>query len=422
MQQEQQNNIKQLSILIAEDSRTQALKLRLFLESEGFNVIHANDGREALEYLGTEKPDMVISDVMMPTMTGLELCSAIKSRDELKGIPVILLTTLTDPQDVMKGLESGADSYAIKPFDPDILRTRIAQFISSKKVDIVHTNGESAEVAFSGRSYRISGGRSQILNFFLSSYDTVIQKNRELETARDDLRTMNEGLEIKVQERTAELMEEIRERKQAQEAARAHYETSMRTFQQTIRALGSAVEKRDPYTAGHQYRVAELSCAIAGAMDLPVDRIEGIHMAATIHDLGKIHIPSELLNKPGELSNLEFSIIKTHTEVGYDIIKSVEFPWPVADTVLHHHEKLDGSGYPHGLKGDQISLEARILSVADVIEAMSSPRPYRAGLGIEKALDEIRRNRGIQFDPAVVDACVDLFVNRGFRFSRDGDI
>lgn len=419
MESEQQNSTKKLSILIAEDSRTQALKLQLFLESEGFQVTHAIDGKKALEYLGNEKPDMVISDVMMPNMTGLELCSIIKSRDELKEIPVILLTTLTDPQDVMKGLESGADSYAIKPFDPDILRTRIAQFISSKKSAIVHTDGESSEVAFLGQSYKISGGRGQILNFFLSSYDTVIQKNRELETARDDLRTLNEELEIKVQERTAELLEEIQERKLAQEAARTHYETSMRTFQQTIRALGSAVEKRDPYTAGHQYRVAELACAIAGVMDLPVDRIEGIHMAAIIHDLGKIYIPSELLNKPGELTNLEFSIIKTHTEVGYDIIKSVEFPWPVADTVLHHHEKLDGSGYPHGLKGDQISLEARILSVADVIEAMSSHRPYRAGLGIEIALDEIRRNRGIQFDPAVVDACVDLFLNREFKFSRD---
>ncbi|MGV8120603.1 MAG: HD domain-containing phosphohydrolase [Candidatus Xenobiia bacterium LiM19] len=419
MEPEQQNSTKKLSILIAEDSRTQALKLQLFLESEGFQVTHAIDGKKALEYLGNVKPDMVISDVMMPDMTGLELCSIIKSRDELKEIPVILLTTLTDPQDVMKGLESGADSYAIKPFDPDILRTRIAQFISSKKSAIVHTDGESSEVAFLGQSYKISGGRSQILNFFLSSYDTVIQKNRELETARDDLRTLNEELEIKVQERTAELMEEIQERKLAQEAARTHYETSMRTFQQTIRALGSAVEKRDPYTAGHQYRVAELACAIAGAMDLPVDRIEGIHMAAIIHDLGKIYIPSELLNKPGELTNLEFSIIKTHTEVGYDIIKSVEFPWPVADTVLHHHEKLDGSGYPHGLKGDQISLEARILSVADVIEAMSSHRPYRAGLGIEIALDEISRNRGIQFDPVVVDACVDLFLNREFKFSRD---
>lgn len=418
MEQEKADTDAGLSILIAEDSRTQAFHLQRFLESEGFQVTHVIDGREALEYLRKSRPDMVISDVMMPNMTGFELCGEIKSRDELKNIPVILLTSLSDPQDVMKGLESGADSYAIKPFDPDILRARIAQFTGAGRDGKVHSDSESETVTFSGRSYRLTADRTQILSFFLSTYETVMQKNREIEAARDELRKLNEELEIKVQERTAELREEIRERNQAQDAARESYEKSMRTFQQTIGALGSALEKRDPYTAGHQLRVAELACAIAGAMDLPVDRIEGIHMAAIIHDIGKIYVPSEILNKPGKLTDLEFTIIKTHTEVGYDIIKSVEFPWPVADTVLHHHEKLDGTGYPHGLKGDQISLEARILSVADVIEAMSSHRPYRAGLGIEKAIEEIRKNRGTHFDPVVVDACMDLFLNRAFRFSK----
>ena len=189
------------------------------------------------------------------------------------------------------------------------------------------------------------------------------------------------------------------------------------SLEQSIQTIAATVEARDPYTAGHQRRVGELATAIAQEMGLPEDQINGIHLAAIIHDLGKIHVPAEILSKPGKLTDIEFMLIKQHPQDGYDILKDVKFPWPIADMILQHHERLDGSGYPQGLKGDQILLESRILAVADVVEAMSSHRPYRAALGIEPALDEIRRGRGSLYDPAVVDACLKLFEEKRFTFS-----
>jgi PAS domain S-box-containing protein len=190
-----------------------------------------------------------------------------------------------------------------------------------------------------------------------------------------------------------------------------------KSLEQSIQTIAATVESRDPYTAGHQRRVAELATAIAREMVLPPEQINGIHLASIIHDLGKINIPAEILSKPGKLTDIEFMLIKTHPQAGYDILKNVKFPWPIADIVLQHHERLDGSGYPQGLKGGQILLESRIVAVADVMEAMSSHRPYRAGLGIDAALMEIMRGRGSLYDPVVADICVDLFNKKGFTFS-----
>lgn len=174
---------------------------------------------------------------------------------------------------------------------------------------------------------------------------------------------------------------------------------------QTIQAIAATVEKRDPYTAGHQQRVAGLSVAIAREMGLSDTQIEGIRLGAIIHDIGKIYIPAEILNRPGKLSEHEFGLIKTHAEVGYDIVKDISFPWPLAQIILQHHERLDGSGYPQGLLEKDIIIEARILAVADVVEAITSHRPYRPALGLDVALQEIYKGKGRLFDPAVVDAC-----------------
>jgi len=189
-----------------------------------------------------------------------------------------------------------------------------------------------------------------------------------------------------------------------------------KTLEETIHALASAIEMRDPYTAGHQKRVTKLACAIAKEMGLPKEQIEGIRMAGLIHDIGKISIPSEILTKPGKLNDLECSLIKTHPQAGYNILKGIEFPWPVAQIVLQHHERMDGSGYPQGLCGKDVLLEAGILAVADVVEAMSSHRPYRPAYGIDKALEEISKNKGILYDPEVVNACLRLFNQKGFKF------
>ena len=182
-----------------------------------------------------------------------------------------------------------------------------------------------------------------------------------------------------------------------------------------VTAIASTVEMRDPYTAGHQRRTAHLASAIARELQLPDYLIEGLNLASVVHDIGKIKIPAEILCKPGRLDELEFGLIKRHPETGYEILKSIDFPWPIANIVLQHHERLDNSGYPYGLMGDEILLEAKILSVADVVEAMSSHRPYRAGLGVEAALNEITRHKGVLYDASVVDACLILFKEKGYN-------
>ena len=184
----------------------------------------------------------------------------------------------------------------------------------------------------------------------------------------------------------------------------------------TINTVAKIVETRDPYTAGHQLKVSKLATAIAREMKLPQDKIKGMRMASLIHDIGKISLPAEILSKPTKLTKMEIEVIKSHPQVSHDIIKQIEFPWPIAQIVLQHHERINGSGYPQGLKGDEILLEAKIIGVADVVEAMSSHRPYRPAFGIDKALEEISQNRGILYDPEVVDACLKLFKEKRFMF------
>jgi PAS domain S-box-containing protein len=211
------------------------------------------------------------------------------------------------------------------------------------------------------------------------------------------------------------IYQDITERKQAEEKLNETLENLRKSIKTTIQVLGTASETRDPYTAGHQKRVADLARAIATEMKLPHDKIEGIRMAGAIHDIGKISIPSEILSKPTKLSDLEFSLIKAHTQYSYEIIKDVESPWPLADIVYQHHERINGSGYPQGLKGEDILIEARILAVADVVEAMISYRPYRPALGVEIALTEIEQNKGTLYDCKVANACLKLFRKKSYQ-------
>jgi len=204
-------------------------------------------------------------------------------------------------------------------------------------------------------------------------------------------------------------------KRKAEDEREAAYRALDKALTDSIAAMSKIVEIRDPYTAGHQTRVADLSVAIARELKLPEERVKYIRIAALIHDIGKIYIPSDILSKPGKLRDMEWQLIKIHAQGSYDILKTIEFPWPIARIAWQHHERLDGSGYPNGLKADDILLEAKILAVADVVEAMSSYRPYRPALGIEKALDEISRNRGVLYDPNIVDACLKLFNENSFK-------
>ena len=203
----------------------------------------------------------------------------------------------------------------------------------------------------------------------------------------------------------------LAERNRADKELKKNIKKLQNAQEQTVAALASTAEIRDPYTSGHQKNVTKIACSIAEHMGLSADLIKGLRIAGLLHDIGKISVPAEILSKPGKITKDERNIMKNHCRVGYDILKGIEFQWPVAKIVLQHHERMDGSGYPLGIQGEEILLEARILAVADVIEAMSSHRPYRAALGLDEALAEIRKNRGVLFDPVVVDACLELAAN-----------
>ncbi len=222
-------------------------------------------------------------------------------------------------------------------------------------------------------------------------------RRRELEIEN---RRYLQNLETKVRERTQDLLTTVND--------------LQKSITGTINLVASTVEIRDPYTAGHQQRVSKLAAAIAGELGLPRPQTEGIRMAGLVHDVGKIFIPAEILSKPGKISAIEFAIVKSHAQLGYQLLEPIDFPWPIADIVHQHHERIDGSGYPQGLSKAEIILEARILAVADVVEAIASHRPYRPALGIDKALEEIEAQAGVLYDPRVVEACLILFKGKDF--------
>ncbi|MCX6004791.1 MAG: PAS domain S-box protein [Chloroflexi bacterium] len=211
---------------------------------------------------------------------------------------------------------------------------------------------------------------------------------------------------------------DVTDRTKAEEELKKALDTINITLEGTIEAIAMMSELRDPYTAGHQRMVTELAIAIADEVGMPLNHKPGLRVAGLLHDIGKVRVPSEILSKPGKLSTLEMGLAKAHAEAGYEIVKAIKFPWPVCRIIIEHHERIDGSGYPHGLKGDQITPEAKILAVADVVEAMMSHRPYRPALGEERALDEITRNKGTLYDETVADACIRLFTEKGFKFSE----
>jgi PAS domain S-box-containing protein/putative nucleotidyltransferase with HDIG domain len=266
-------------------------------------------------------------------------------------------------------------------------------------------DGKDSKEDLLQKLYAASSGEPQFFEWRHRRYDgTVFDAEVSLNRIALGEETVLQGI-----------VRDITERKQSGEKLEQTLETVRNAMGATIRVIAQVVETRDPYTAGHQRRVADLARAIATEMQLPVNMIEGIRMAGVIHDIGKVSVPAEILSKPGRLTFKEFELIKEHPQTGYDILKEVEFPWPIATVVLQHHEKMDGSGYPQGLKADQISLEARIMAVADVLEAIASHRPYRPALGVNVALEEILKGRGTQFDAEVVDTCLHLFREKDFK-------
>lgn len=342
------------SIVIVDDNPNNLQVLGSMLQQQGYKVRPALNGDLALQAIAASPPDLVLLDIRMPGMDGYETCRRIKAQPETADIPVIFISALNESEDKLTAFEAGAVDFVSKPF-------------------------QAAEV--------LARVRAQL-----------------------QLHQMQQRLENLVTERTAEL----RVTCDSLASSRAQYR---RMLEQTIQAIALTIEKRDPYTAGHQVRVSELATAIAQQMGFDANRLDGLRLGGMIHDIGKIYLPAEILSRPGRLTDVEFTLVKTHSEVGAEIIANVDFPWPVAQMILQHHERLDGSGYPKGEAGEAILLEARILAVADVVEAMASHRPYRPALGVDKALDEIRQGRGHRYDADVVDVCLRLFDEHGYQFS-----
>jgi len=356
-----------MKILIVDDIEENLYLLESILKGSGYEVVTAKDGVEALSRLKEESIDMIVSDILMPRMDGFQLCRECKKDENLKKIPFIFYTaTYTEKKDEEFALSLGVEKFIVKPQEPEVLLKILEEVIEG---------------------YRKG---------------TLIAPKELIKEEEIYFTEYNKRLITKLEKKVLDL-EKSEKRLQ-------------KTMEDTIYTIGKIAETRDPYTSGHQKNVSQIAIFIAQEMKLPKDKIEGIRIASLVHDIGKISLPAEILNKPTKLSEIEYSLIKDHSQTGYDILKSIEFPWPVARIVLQHHERLNGSGYPQGLKGEDILLEAKIIGVADVVEAMSSHRPYRPAWGIDKALEEISKNKGILYDPKVVDACLKLFKRKEFKF------
>lgn len=273
------------------------------------------------------------------------------------------------------------------------------------------------------RNFPLRDTKGNIIGVVGIGRDVTTRKQEE-----ERLRVLNEFLEIRAKnhaerliEVNEELMEEIKDRKYQERTFKQSIEKLQKSLQGVIHGMTLTVESKDPYGAGHQRRVAQLACCIAEEMGFSNDRVEGIGLAAAIHDIGKVSIPAEIFCKAGRLTEIEFEMVRDHSRVGYNVLRKIEFPWPVAQIVLQHHERMNGSGYPFGLLEKEIILEAKILGVADVVEAISFPRLYRASSRLDKALDEISQNSGSLYDSSVVHACMTVFHKKRFRFECYSD-
>ena len=374
-----------MRVLVVDDHEENRRFISMLLTGRGHSTVTAVDGEDGLQQLQSGTFDLIVSDILMPIMDGFRFIEHVRADKKFREITFAFFTgTYLDKKDEELAFSLGADAFLHKPIDPEELARSLEEIAISKK---------------SVRRSRKAGWDKE-----------------------EPLRLYNESMVHKLQKKMADLEREILHRKQVEEARkkaeddlRQALDVASETLEGAINALALMSELRDPYTAGHQRMVSVLATAIGKELGLPDDQLQGLRVAALVHDVGKVYVPSEILSKPGKLSELEMGLARAHAEASYEIVKPIVFPWPVGEMILQHHERMDGSGYPKGLSGDQISIEARILAVADTVEAMTSHRPYRPALGLEKALDEILSGRGTKYDVQVVDNCVQLFREKGFR-------
>lgn len=361
------------TVLVVDDRAAERLLVRTILERMGHRVVEARNGREALDVAEAHAPNLILSDMQMPVMDGFEFCRHLQEHPVLRHVPFVAITATYGEQLYREFVaDLGAARVLLKPFEEQDLRTVIEGILG---------NDDRFEATM----------RFERLN--------------EREFHHRHATAVNHKLEEKI-----EALEAANARLRASDMRRRQM------FDAVVATISKMVEYRDPYTIGHERRVGDLAAAIGQALALDDEQLEGLRIGGYLHDVGKIALPSEILTKPGKLSQIEHALLRSHAQIGYEILCGLDFPWQVAEMARQHHERLDGSGYPRGLQGEQILLEGRILAVADVMEAMASHRPYRAALGLDRALEEIAAGRGSLYDATVVDACRKLFLEEGFSF------
>ena len=337
-------------ILVVDDEKSIRVTLCEFLRLDGFDAENAPDVVSACDMLAVKEYDVVVSDVIMPRGSGMELLAYVRNRSA--SIQFIVMTGEPSVDTAIKAVQHGANDYLVKPINREVLLRAVRNAARVKEL-----TDQKAVLELANQAY---------------------QRN----------------LEFIVERRTNELQS---------------------AMQGIISLLSSVVEARDPYTAGHQRRVGNLSAAIAGKLGLDGRTTGLLRIIGYIHDIGKISIPTEILSKPGELNQIEHMMIQNHPLASYEMLTRVDLPRIINETIFQHHERCDGSGYPRGLTGREISAEAQILMVADVVEAMMSHRPYRPALGLDAALAEIQANAGVRYNPGIVAACVALFLDDGYQ-------
>lgn len=562
---------EKIKILIAEDSPTQTELLKHLLHQHGYTVIAAQNGKEALGLLRDNEVDIIISDINMPDMDGYQLCQAVKTDERFRDIPVVLLTSLSDPADIIKGLASGASSFISKPYDEEHLLSNIRYILTNNELRKEAPQDKDIDVIFGEERYFITSNRHQILDFLLPVFETAVRKNSSLIAAKNELKALNEQLEEKVEERTVLLTAEIAERKKAEEQIirqmqklsalrdidiaitasldlrvslnifldkvttnlkvdaadvlllnpvtktlecivdRGFYSTNMKNislylgdsfagravldrrtvhiknlqevkdrtraqmilnekfivyhglpliakgqvkgvlevfhrnafnpnnewldflealagqaaiaidnatlfddlqrsnvelllaYNATLEGWARTLELRDQETEGHSRRVTDLTMRIASIMGVADRDLLHVRHGALLHDVGKIGIPDGILLKQGPLTDLEWEIMRRHPVYAYELLSPIAFLLPALDIPYCHHEKWDGSGYPRGLKGEQIPLPARIFAIVDVWDALISDRPYRKKKPRAEVYEHIKSLSGTHFDPKVVE-------------------
>jgi PAS domain S-box-containing protein len=450
----QQVNNHSRKVLIVEDDAIVSLELMEKVRKFGYNAIGpARTGEEAIRIALTEEPDIILMDIILEgQITGIEAVNTIR---ETKDIPVIYVTASSDRETVEKAKSTTPFGYLVKPIDERELVITIEMTLKRREFEkrlaeseskfrnlfedsrdaIYIWKKDSGYVDFNNSMLELFGyNRDEMPNlgihdFFpdtdnLKKYVKSLKEQGFVKDMRLKLKKKDGSVMVCIASASVLKNDKgnfngiqgiIRDISDIQDGI-DRLNSAMGGI---VRAMSLTVEARDPYTAGHQRKVADISIAIAGLMKLSPEQTKGLEMAALIHDLGKINVPYEILNKPGRLTSTEFEIIKSHPKIGYDIMKTIEFPWPLAKAVYQHHERIDGSGYPEGVRGGDIILEARILAVSDVVEAMASHRPYRPAIGLSVALEEIEGKRGTLYDAGVVDACLVLFREKNFTINEN---